>query len=277
MDNASLLELQDRLGVSFRDLSRLEEALTHRSAAAESHQTSNERLEFLGDSIVGLVVTEALFIRFPGYSEGDLAKSKAYIVSEAALSLAALNMGLEEFLVLSLSEAARGGRRLRSILADAFEALVAAVYLECGLHDARSFVLRSLEEALRTAATEQHRRDYKSALQERTQARNRQTPCYRIQIESGEEHDKTFTAEALLGGAVIGQGMGKSKKEAEQSAARNALEKLPGGFSSTLLSTASLSEASLSEASLSEASLSEASLSEASVIDEISAVEIGVQ
>jgi len=230
MDDAALAKLQQRLGVRFGAVSLLARALTHRSAAIENLQDSNERLEFLGDSVLGLVISETLFTRFPGYTEGDLAKSKAYIVSEAALADAALNMGLEEFLVLSLSEAAMGGRGRRSILADAYEAVIAAIYLDRGLEEVRRVVHHTLDKALHTAATEQHRRDYKSALQERTQARNRQTPCYRILCETGQEHDKTFTAEALLGDIVIGEGSGKSKKEAEQAAAHNALEKLPADF-----------------------------------------------
>src|SRR5579871_558350 len=133
MDDAALAKLQERLGVAFTDLARLERALTHRSVTIDSPLDSNERMEFLGDSIVGLIICEALYLRFPAYSEGDLAKSKAYVVSESALADAALAMGIEEFLRLSDSEAATGGRRRRSILADAFEALIAAIYLDCGI------------------------------------------------------------------------------------------------------------------------------------------------
>jgi ribonuclease-3 len=227
MDETALAKLQERLGVQFTDVCRLEHALTHRSAATTNPLHSNERLEFLGDSVVGLVVSETLYTRFPEYSEGNLAKSKAYIVSEPTLADAALEMGLEDFLLLSTGESATGGRRRRSILADAFEALIAAIYLDCGLENARRVVHLALEEAILTAATDQHRRDYKSALQERTQARYRRTPAYRILAEIGQEHDKTFTAEALLDDTVIGQGSGKSKKEAEQAAAQDALENMP--------------------------------------------------
>jgi ribonuclease-3 len=230
MNEAALAKLQERLGIATTDLARLERALTHRSATIDHPLDSNERMEFLGDSIVGLIVCEALYERFPAYSEGDLAKSKAYVVSEAALADAALNMGIEEFLRLSDSEAATGGRRRRSILADAFEALIAAIYLDCGIEVARRVVLTALDEALRTAATEQHRRDYKSALQEVTQARSRRAPLYRILAEEGQEHDKTFLAQALLDGVPIGQGSGKTKKEAEQAAARDALENLVQDF-----------------------------------------------
>lgn len=234
MDQSALAKLQERLGIVVMDVARLERALTHRSATIDHPLDSNERMEFLGDSIVGLIVCEALYERFPSYSEGDLAKSKAYVVSETALADAALIMGLEEFLLLSDSEAATGGRRRRSILADAFEALIAAIYLDCGIEVARRVVLSALEDALRTAATEQHRRDYKSALQEVTQARNRRTPAYHILLETGQEHDKTFVAEALLDGEPIGRGNGKSKKEAEQAAAHDALANLPHDFANAL-------------------------------------------
>jgi ribonuclease-3 len=223
MDETALTQLQERLGVSFRNVSRLERALTHRSAATASHFDSNERLEFLGDSVLGLVVSENLFRLYPQHSEGDLAKSKAYIVSETALADAAMRIGLEEFVVMSVSEAATGGRRRRSILADAFEAIIAAVYLDRGIVAARRVVLKALLETLHAAATDQHRHDFKSSLQERTQAVARKAPLYRIANEVGQEHDKTFLAEAFLDEVRIGAGTGKSKKEAEQAAALDAL------------------------------------------------------
>ncbi len=226
MDETALTRLQERLGVSFRELSRLERALTHRSAATSNHFDSNERLEFLGDSVLGLVVSENLFRLYPQHSEGDLAKSKAYIVSEAALAEAASRLGLEEFVVMSLSEAATGGRRRRSILADAFEAIIAAVYLDRGIVAARKVVRNALLETLHAAATDQHRHDFKSSLQERTQAAVRKAPLYRIANEAGQEHDKTFLAEAFLDEVRIGTGTGKSKKEAEQAAALDALNQL---------------------------------------------------
>jgi ribonuclease-3 len=226
MDETILARLQERLGVRFKDTGHLSRALTHRSAATENTLESNERLEFLGDSVVGLVISENLFRQFPAYSEGDLAKTKAYIVSETALAQAAQNLGLEEFVQMSAGEVASGGRRRRSILADAFEAVMGAVYLDCGITVARRLVRQALNEAMQDVMADQHRRDYKSALQERTQARARQTPLYRIVEEQGRDHDKTFIAQALLGEVVIGQGYGKSKKQAEQAAALNALENL---------------------------------------------------
>ena len=221
MDN-----LQKKLGVQFKDVSRLERALTHRSAATENTLDSNERLEFLGDSVLGLIIAHYLFENLPEYSEGNLAKSKAYIVSEPVLADAAQEIGLDAFVRLSSGESASGGSRRKSILADAFEALVAAIYLDCGLAAAQQVVQEALKGAILTAQTEEHRGDYKSALQEQTQAIFKITPHYRIQSEAGHEHDKIFTAEAMLAEEVIGVGSGKSKKEAERAAAFNALEKL---------------------------------------------------
>ncbi len=238
MDESGLAKLQQRLGVRFKDETRLQRALTHRSAAADNTLESNERLEFLGDSVVGLVVSENLYRLFPGYSEGDLAKSKAYIVSEPALADAAQALGLEEFVVMSPGEAASGGRRRRSILADAFEAVIAAIYLDCGIRAARRVVRAALMVALREVAADQHRRDYKSSLQEHIQARAHTAPSYRIVSELGREHEKTFTAEALVGELVIGQGTGRSKKEAEQSAAQDALAHLSYTFPAASAQTA---------------------------------------
>jgi ribonuclease-3 len=226
MDEESLKKLESRLNVRFKDRARFLQALTHRSAAAESGCSSNERLEFLGDAVVGLVIGEYLFEKYPGYSEGSLAKSKSYIVSETALADAAQTLGLDEFVRVSAGEASTGGRRRRSILADAFEALIAAVYLDSGIRSARRIVRSTLQAAIADSATDEHRRDYKSALQERTQARERLTPVYRIAREDGQDHDKTFLAQAVIGEEVLGEGSGKSKKEAEQAAALNALEHL---------------------------------------------------
>lgn len=239
MDDSSLDNLQARLGVSFKDTTYLRHALTHRSAAAENALESNERLEFLGDSVVGLVISENLYRLFPQYSEGDLAKSKAYIVSETALAEAAQDLGLEEFVVMSASEAATGGRRRRSILADAFEAMVAAIYLDCGIVAARRVVKKALKPAIAAVVSDQHHRDYKSSLQEYSQGRMRVAPQYKIVDEEGREHEKVFVAQALIAEEVVGKGKGHSKKEAEQAAAQDALLRL--------LQTGTDSEASLEQ------------------------------
>jgi ribonuclease-3 len=226
-DDNRLSELQTRLGVCFKDPSLLLMALTHRSAAADCPQHSNERLEFLGDSIVGLVVCEHLFRQFPNHNEGELAKSKAFIVSENSLASAASEMGLQEFVLMSSGESSSGGRLRRSILSDVFEALIGAIYLDSGISTARRVVRKALKTMILQAAADQHRGDYKSSLQERTQALFRLAPLYRVVGEVGEEHDKTFAVEAVLREDVIGSGNGKTKKEAEQSAAHDALLHLP--------------------------------------------------
>jgi ribonuclease III len=224
----TLQALQERLGVRFRDEAHLLRALRHRSAAlaVEEPRESNERMEFLGDSIVGVVVCDFLYTRFPEASEGDLAKAKAYLVSEPTLAEAGRELRLDEAVELSASEALSGGRMRRSILADTFEAIVAAVYLDQGIRQARRLVRAALREPMRRAMQGNALRDFKSALQERTQAQRRKTPHYKIADTSGAEHDKTFLAQAMLGTKVLGEGRGKSKKEAEQAAARDALEKM---------------------------------------------------
>lgn len=220
-------ELQTRLGVCFKDVLLLERALTHRSAAADGTHLSNERMEFLGDAIIGFVVCEHLYRQFPDHSEGELAKSKAFIVSENSLASAARDLGLQEFVKMSPGEASSGGRIRRSILSDTFEAVVGAIYLDSGIRSARRVVRKALKNIALQAEADQHRGDYKSSLQERTQAMFRTAPMYRVVGEIGQEHDKTFAVEAVLHQDVIGSGNGKTKKEAEQSAAHDALLHLP--------------------------------------------------
>ena len=223
MEEESLKKLESRLSIKFKNRATLLQALTHRSAATETGLSSNERLEFLGDAVVGLVIAEYLHENYPGYSEGSLAKSKSYIVSETTLADAAQTLGLDEFVRVSPGEASTGGRRRRSTLADAFEALIAAIYLDSGIRTARRIIRTTLMDAIKASATDEHRRDFKSALQERTQARERLTPIYNIIQEEGRDHEKTFLAQAVIGDSIIGEGSGKSKKEAEQAAALDAL------------------------------------------------------
>ncbi len=218
--------LEERLGLTFRNRALLEQAVRHRSAVLESPRDSNERMEFLGDSIVGFVVCDYLYDRYPDASEGDLAKAKAYLVSEPTLADAALTLRVDAALEMSSGEESSGGRTRRSILSDAFEAIVAAIYLDQGVLPARRFIRDALEPAMQEVMREEFQRDFKSALQERLQASARKTPYYRIAEETGADHDKTFVAQALLEDEIIGEGSGKSKKQAEQEAARTALERL---------------------------------------------------
>lgn len=218
-------ELQKRLRVTFRNEALLHRALRHRSVTLDKPLESNERLEFLGDSILGMVVCEYLVSRFPEMPEGDLAKAKAFLVSEPTLAEAARSLGIDAAVEISPAEELAGGRTRRSILADTFEAVIAAVYLDRGIRTARRVICSALRPAMLQVARDEHHQDYKSLLQERLQGRERVTPYYRIAMETGADHDKTFVAQVMVGKKVIGEGIGKSKKQAEQAAARAALEK----------------------------------------------------
>lgn len=204
----------------------IEQALTHRSALAEGAPASNERLELLGDAVLGLIVTETLYHLFPQHTEGVLSRARALVVSRRTLAQVARQLGVDKMIRLSAGEEAQGGRQRTSILADAMEAIIAAVYLQCGMDEARRFVLRILGEVIRKSPDSARAHDYKSRLQEKTHALLKQTPQYVVISETGADHDKTFCVQVRLGEVVLGTGMGKSKKEAEQSAAREALTKL---------------------------------------------------
>lgn len=204
----------------------VEQALTHRSALAEGARTSNERLEFLGDAVLGLIVTELLYTLFPHCDEGELSRARALVVSRRTLAQVARQLGVDQVLRLSAAEEAQGGRHRPSILADAVEALLAAVYLQAGLDEARQFVWRMLGDLIQRAPDIYRAHDYKSRLQEKMHALWRQTPEYDLLYEMGADHDKTFCVQVRLGDVVLGKGVGKSKKEAEQEAAREALAQL---------------------------------------------------
>lgn len=203
----------------------LKQALTHKSYLGEvSNVTSNERMEFLGDSVLGLVVAEHLFARFQEKPEGELAKVKAVAVSEPILADASKRVGIPDALFLSAGEETSGGRNRPSILADAFEAVIAALYMKHGLDAAREFILESLGMILEDIETEEHNRNYKSVLQEISQSLYKKAPNYVVIDASGADHDKTFVIEAQLDGSSLGRGSGKSKKQAEQAAALQALQ-----------------------------------------------------
>lgn len=212
----------------------VEQALTHRSALADGAAASNERLEFLGDAVLGLIVTEYLYTLFPSCTEGELSRARALVVSRRTLAQVAKQLGVDRVLRLSAGEEAQGGRQRSSILADAVEALIAAVYLQAGIEEARGFVWRVLGDVIRKAPDASRAHDYKSRLQEKTHALLRQTPEYEVISETGADHDKTFCVQVRLGEVILGTGAGKSKKEAEQAAAREALEKMESMQSSAL-------------------------------------------
>jgi len=225
LDEKRLQQVARKLQVDITDYALLRQALTHRSYLGESADAeSNERLEFLGDSVLGLVVAEYLHEEFPERPEGDLAKAKAVAVSEPVLAESAKALGLAEFILMSTGEESSGGRKRLSMLADAFEALVAVIYLDCGISAARQFILRALESILVDIEREEHIRDYKSLLQEHIQAIHKKAPTYVVIKEEGADHDRTFTVEVKLDETVMGSGSGKSKKQAEQAAALQALQ-----------------------------------------------------
>jgi len=227
--------LEERIGYHFRDLGLLEHALTHRSRAHEDASggvLDNESLEFLGDAVLGFVMAEMLFRRFPTHSEGYKSKVKAGLVSTVSLARVAEEIDLGRFVLLGRGEEKTGGRQKQAILADSFEALIAAIYLDGGLEAAQAFIVSCFgpmiasagDQAAEAAFTE----DWKSALQECLQAQGRGLPHYRLAAAVGPDHRKRFDVEVLVNGVVTGRALGRSKKDAEQQAARQALATVKG-------------------------------------------------
>ncbi|MEZ0325823.1 MAG: ribonuclease III [Fimbriimonas sp.] len=200
-------------------------AMRHRSAAPNPIPDSYERMEFFGDSVLGLIVAQYLYEHHPDWDQGMLSKAKSSVVQEAPLAEVALKLGLDQYVEISVGEETTGGRQRPSILADVLEAIIGAVYLESGLEVARWFVLEQMHPYLmRVSSGDVNPNDYKSKLQEIAQAIWRKSPIYRIVRESGFSHDKRFQVQVIFDDEVIGDGTGRSKKEAEQDAAREALE-----------------------------------------------------
>lgn len=221
--------LEERLGYTFRDRKRLEGALYHSSYANEHRSLgihSNERLEFLGDAVLGLVTADYLFRKHPDLPEGDLTRIRAALVCEESLHEVAQSLDLGSYLKLGKGEEAGGGRHRASILADATEAVFAAVYLDGGITAASELIHRVLLDVEREEVVEERRRDYKTLLQEHIQRKAGQELTYCMVREEGPDHAKTFVTEVRLNGTAIGEGSGHSKKESEQMAAKSALEKL---------------------------------------------------
>ena len=226
---SAIEELETKLHYTFRDPSLLEQALCHSSYANERrsrHARSNERLEFLGDSILGLVTAEFLYRQRPDWPEGELTRSRATLVCEKSLHGIALELGLGEHLRLGRGEESGGGRNRPSILADAVEAIIAAVYLDGGMEEASALIRRCLLDAVREERTETRNQDYKTVLQELIQHHPERTLTYGLLDEQGPDHAKVFTMEVCVDGRRLGEGTGRSKKEAEQAAAKAALELL---------------------------------------------------
>ncbi|NMA04481.1 MAG: ribonuclease III [Clostridiales bacterium] len=222
-----LKEFQDIIKHRFKEMDIINEALTHSSYSNESrdkHTYNNERLEFLGDSVLSTVVSEYIYSKYNNLPEGELTKVRANVVCEPSLARQAKSINLGKYLLLGKGEEVTGGRDRISILADAFEAVIGALYLDGGIKTARKFVLNMLEDSIKLASTGDLFRDYKTDLQELLQSKFDDKISYKVINETGPDHDKTFEVEVILGNKVLGKGRGKSKKEAEQNAAKKALD-----------------------------------------------------
>lgn len=246
----SLQELEELLGYRFADRSLLVQALTHRSfvhesgahpdvpgmldaagilddAAGAAHLKNNESLEFLGDSVLGFIISARIYRLYPGLNEGELSKIKAYLVSAANLVLLAKKIRLGDFIYLSRGEEKTGGRSKRAIVVDAYEAIVGAIYLDGGVEAVTAFIERQIHSFLESLDVRQRTYgDFKSALQEHLHNLGRPEPVYRVIDEIGPDHKKTFVIQVLIDESVVAEASGRTKKEAQQSAARLALEKI---------------------------------------------------
>ena len=220
-------DLEAAIGYRFKNISLLQNALTHSSYANERWHNSllsNERLEFLGDSILGMAVAAYLYHNFPDRPEGELTRMRADMVCEASLAVIANRLDLGKHLLLGHGEERFGGRNRASILADAVDSVSAASYLDGGIEAAKGIIERFV--LCNVPVSQLQNTDYKTALQELVQQKKNQNLCYRLVGASGPDHDKVFTAQVLLNDQVVGEGTGSSKKRAEQDAARVAMEKL---------------------------------------------------
>ncbi len=224
-----LRQFEKGLGVRFNNLSILNHSLVHRSflnGKNASRIESNERLEFLGDSVLGLVVNEYLYRTRPDENEGSLTKIKSLIVSRQILAQKAEELELGRYLLLSSGEIESGGRNRTSIIADALEGVIGAIYLDRGLHESAKFIRRVLLDEMLEITQNEENINYKSLLQEKVQSERKVHPVYRIQREAGPDHEKIFLVDVSIAGRHWGRGEGRTKKEAEQAAARAAIDQL---------------------------------------------------
>jgi len=230
---AGLVELQQSLGVSFSNLSLLEQALAHSSYINENPGftlNSNERLEFLGDAVLGLVVAEKLYWDFPRFSEGEMTRLRAALVRRETLARMARAIRLGDYLYLGKGEEASGGRRKPTNLAGVLEAVIAAIFLDQGLTITKGFILRLFNEEMEGVVSRGVEVDYKSRLQELIQVQQQSAPVYQMVEAVGPAHDRRFTVEVKIGDTVLGRGSGRSKKTAEAGAALSALQRLSANF-----------------------------------------------
>ena len=230
---ADLTKLQQNLSLRLKDQSILQQALVHSSYVNENPglaSGSNERLEFLGDAILGLIISKQLYQDFPSLAEGELTRLRAVLVRRDTLAQIARTIALGDYLFIGKGEEASGGRLKPANLAGALEAVIGAVFLDQGLAAAKKLVLKLFRDELQKIASQGAEVDYKSKLQELVQAKRQIAPTYHVIEEMGPDHAKEFTVEVRIGGTVLGRGSGKSKKLAETEAARSALQRLSTNF-----------------------------------------------
>jgi ribonuclease-3 len=221
-----LYTLEYRIDYVFNDIKLMDQSLTHKSAISnnDSYSICNERMEFLGDAVLELVVSSFLYKEFPDYTEGQLSKLKAVIVSQSILTSRSRELELGEFIRFGSGESSTGGKDKSSNLANALEAIIAAIYIDGGLKAAEKFILKIFSDEIQELDKDEMKRDYKSALQEYWQASFQKPPVYKVINQTGPDHDKRFEIEVTLSGESYGRGIGRNKKEAEQRAAEKALE-----------------------------------------------------
>lgn len=224
----TLDDLQSKIGIPFHDAKLLQQAFVHRSHLNESKEItqSNERLEFLGDAVLSFITSHYLYTTYPNFPEGTLTNIRSTLVKTKSLAIVATEIGLGQLLLLSRGEESSGGRTNESLLADGFEALLGAIYLDQGVDSATTFLLTYLLSKTDSIIQTKSYIDFKSLLQEIIQEKTKASPLYRVVKSEGPDHNKTFWIEVVTENEVVGVGSGKSKQEAEQRAAEAALEKL---------------------------------------------------
>lgn len=223
-----LNEFQKEFNIRFKDINLLNQAFTHRSVTNEFSDfvMNNERLEFLGDAVLGMVTSSLLYEKYSEQPEGDLAKIKSAVVSEASLSQIATKLQISKYLLLGKGEEKSGGRNKKAILADCVEAIIGAYYLDSGYKNCRAFILKFMEDVIDGIEKNQLLKDFKTILQEYCQKTFKVCPTYELLKKTGPDHDKTFWIKVLINNMEYGTAKGKSKKEAQQNAAKIALEKI---------------------------------------------------
>lgn len=228
-DEKLIMGLEKKIRIKFKDRVILQRAMTHKSFSNENSSLAlrdNERLEFLGDSVLSIIISTYIFDHFPDYPEGELAKMRSVIVSEPSLAFVARKLNLGKYILLGKGEELSGGRNRNSILADTMEALIAAIYLDKGIEEAGRFIIEQFEENIIKVEKGDYIQDYKTILQEIIQKDSINGPVYIVISEEGPDHNKLFTVQVKHEDQVLGTGKGYSKKEAEQNAAKAALERL---------------------------------------------------